>query len=303
MTRQPRVFASGVPHPETVVVGPDGHFYAGTATGHYLGTGPVVRISPDGRRVSPFADTGGRVLGLDFLPGGELVACDTARAQLVILDRRGRPVEAVSQVDGWRLTRPNGCVVDQAGGIWFTDSGTAQAGEATGALLYLHPDGKARIAATDLVFPNGIGLSPAGDALYVTLTRDDALLRFDVAGPGRLGPPRVLAGGAGSTDLAAGPDGLSVALDGSVLLAVTRTSRVVSVSPDGTTRILAEDPRALRMPSHVAVAGDRLFVPSLFGDTICELVPDPATPHTDAQHTSVRPTGSREHPDPTGGTR
>jgi hypothetical protein len=49
---------------------------------------------------------------------------------------------------------------------------------------------------------------------------------------------------------------------------VTRTSRIVEVRASGQTRILAEAPDVLDMPSHVTVHDNRLLVPSLFGDTI-----------------------------------
>jgi sugar lactone lactonase YvrE len=267
VTARLRVLVSGVPHPETAVLGPDGYVYTGTGVADHLSPGPVVRVSPDGDQ-EVFADTGGRVLGLAFLPGGDLVACDSVNAALLRLGTDGRIVSAVSEVDGWRLRRPNGCVVDPAGGVWFTDSGTATAGDPTGAVLYLDPDrGAGRVAATGLVFPNGIGVTGDGRRLYVTLTRDDALISFPVVGPGVLGAARVAAHG-----LASGPDGLSVAPDGRVYVALTRTSRVVAVDPDGAVQVVVDDPRRLAMPSHAGrTATGALLIPSLFGDTICVL--------------------------------
>ncbi|WP_213455611.1 SMP-30/gluconolactonase/LRE family protein [Rhizomonospora bruguierae] len=269
VTAQLRVLVAGVPHPETAVPGPGGWVYTGTGTAHYLSPGPIVRVSPRGDQ-EIFSDTGGRVLGLAFLPGGDLVACDSTRGALVRLNPDGRTVSTILQVGGWRLRRPNGCVVDPAGGVWFTDSGSATAGEATGAVLYVDLDrGLGLVAATGLVFPNGIGLAPDGRRLYVGLTRDDALVSFPVTGPGELGAGRVIADG-----LASGPDGLSVAPDGRVYVALTRTSRVVAVTPDGSVDVVVEDPQRLHMPSHAGLtATGALLIPSLFGDTICVLAP------------------------------
>lgn len=265
MTGRLKVLVSGVPHPETAVLGPDGHVYTGTGVADFLAPGPIVRVSPEGNQ-EVFADTGGRVLGLAFLPGGDLVACDSLNATLVRLGTDGRIVSAVSEVDGWRLQRPNGCVVDRAGGVWLTDSGTATAGEATGAVLYLDPDrGASSVAATGLVFPNGIGVTADGHRLYVTLTRDDALVSFAVTRPGELGVRQVAVEG-----LASGPDGLSVAPDGRVFVALTQTSRVVAVNPDGAVDVIVDDRTRLHMPSHAGLTpSGALLIPSLFGDTIC----------------------------------
>ncbi|WP_432050884.1 SMP-30/gluconolactonase/LRE family protein [Verrucosispora sp. NA02020] len=255
-----------LPHPETVCVGADGHLYAGLALGSPQGRGPIVRIDPDDGTAQRFTDTGGRILGLARAEDG-LVGCDVARAELVRISSDGTVTARIGTADGRRLLRPNGCVVDAAGGVWFTDSGTATAGEPTGSVCYAAPgeSDTCRVAAADLVYPNGIGISPDGGTLYVSLTRDDTLLAFDVAGPGRLSGRRTVATGGA---LSAGPDGLTVAPDGTCYLAVTRGSRVVRITPDGRVDTLIEAPDLLRMPSHAALHGDRLLVPSLFGDTI-----------------------------------
>ncbi|QBI53021.1 SMP-30/gluconolactonase/LRE family protein [Streptomonospora litoralis] len=261
-----RVFARGLEHPETVAIGPDHALYAGTARGGYQEPGPVVRIDPDTGDWRPFADTGGRVLGITAASSGLLVCCDALHRALLWLDPQGRVRRRVDTAQGRPLMSPNGCIADRYGGVWFTDSGTATAGEPTGAVGYAPPHGDAVIAARNLVFPNGIGLSPDGSLLYTTLTRDETLLCHEVHGPGRLGTPWTLNRGLGT-----GPDGLSVTPEGEVVVAVTRSSRVCAVSPTGEAAVLLEDPGLLHMPSHVALHRRRLLVPSLFGDTIAVL--------------------------------
>jgi len=260
------VLVRDVPHPETVAVGPDGLLYAGTALPRFDGRGPVVRIDPQTGAVSPFIDTGGRVLGI-CAAGGDLVLCDVGLAQVTVIDVDGNRRATVNDAGGTPLIRPNGCIADAAGGTWFTDSGTATAGEPTGTVCYLPPSSAhprtAVVAARGLIYPNGIGLAPDGDTLFVTLTRDDSLLAFEVLGPGTLGKARLV-----TDQLHTGPDGLWVTPEGTVLVAVTRSSRVVEVTPTGQVEILSEAPDVLHMPSHVALNGDRMLVPSLFGDTI-----------------------------------
>jgi hypothetical protein len=76
---------------EDVVVagsGPDeGAVFTGTEDG------AIQRISHDGRRVERVAHTGGRPLGIEFLPDGRLLVCD-ARCGVLVVDPAssgGRP--------------------------------------------------------------------------------------------------------------------------------------------------------------------------------------------------------------------
>jgi sugar lactone lactonase YvrE len=83
--------------PEDVVLDAEGRLLAG------LEDGRVVRVSRDGRLIETLADTGGRPLGLEALPGGGLLICDDRRG-LLRLDPDGRLETLVDTVDGEPLT-------------------------------------------------------------------------------------------------------------------------------------------------------------------------------------------------------
>ena len=64
--------------PESIALGPDGKLYAAIASG------AIVRLNPDGSGFEKWADTGGRVLGIEFDASGRLIAADAARGLLAI---------------------------------------------------------------------------------------------------------------------------------------------------------------------------------------------------------------------------
>ena len=92
--------------PEDVLVDDAGRVLTGVADGRML------RLAPDNRRVEVLADTGGRPLGLEWLPDGGLLVCDARRGLLrADLDtgavdhagvRSGRPADRSSAT-----TRPS----------------------------------------------------------------------------------------------------------------------------------------------------------------------------------------------------
>src|SRR5512132_4509979 len=70
--------------PEDVLVDDRGRVLTGVADGR------ILRLAPDNTRVEVLADTGGRPLGLDWLPDGGLLVCDARRGLLrVDLDSAG----------------------------------------------------------------------------------------------------------------------------------------------------------------------------------------------------------------------
>ena len=98
------------------------------------------------------------------------------------------------EYDGYPFCGPNDLVFDREGGFWFTDFGKQRPRDADrGSLYYVTPDGtEVRRAAFGLWGPNGVGLSPDGDRVYVAESMTGRVLAWDLAGPGVAREPRTV---------------------------------------------------------------------------------------------------------------
>ena len=130
----------------------------------------------------------------------------------------------------------------------FEDGRAAQAGD----LYCLDLDGSARKVAGDVRLTNGLGFSPDGRTLYHSDSLRRSVYRYAVAEDGSLGEKRLFA------ELARGaPDGLAVAEDGSVWVALAGGGHGVAVlEADGTQRAYIGIPDP--MCTSVCFGGDGL---------------------------------------------
>lgn len=196
-------------------------------------------IGPDGKVW--IANNGGCFefvdLGGILIPGGVPATYQGGSIQRVDLST-GEVETVYTECDGRPLRAPNDLVMDGHGGFWFTDHGLRleRSSDRTGA-YYATCDGS---SVTEVVFPldspNGIGLSPDGDRLYVAETHTGRLWAWDVPEPG-------VATGAGLMPphgelMYAAPDqdyfdSLAVDSAGNVCVATIQTGGISVVPPGG----------------------------------------------------------------------
>ncbi len=266
------VFARGVPHPEGVAFAATGWLYTGSALPDHNGTGSIYRISPDGQVVEPFADTGGRVLGLAFDRSGDLFVCDGRLGAIWRISPGGEVRLFADRAGHRRLQKPNFLVFDDAGWLYVSDSGTAKAGEPTAVVYRFSPQGEGQVFLDGLVFANGLALR--GSTLYVVETRDNRVLRVPILPDGSAGEYSVYA-----DRLENGPDGLAFDAMGNLYVTVTRPSQIICVTPSGDRTLLVSDPTDERVqaPSNLAFGppeGRGLYIANLFGAAIVRLIVD-----------------------------
>lgn len=185
----------------------------------------ITRIAPD-NSTSPYLQNSGGANGLAFNTGGELIAVVTTKPGIAVLAPAGKARVLVDQFEGTPLNRPNDLVVDQRGGVYFTDPGARpEAGKPAPAtaVYYLPPKGALKRLATDVPRPNGIQLSPDEKTLYVANTFGEHILAYDIKKDGSVGKGRNFAKLAGvtqtDTGITSGADGLAVDARGRLYVA------------------------------------------------------------------------------------
>jgi gluconolactonase len=172
----------------------------------------------------------------------------------------GRVTTLYTECDGHRLCGPNDLVFDEAGGFWFTDSGKTRARDRDwGAVYYALPDGSSiREVIHPLDSPNGIGLAPDGDRLYVADTTTGRVWCWDVTAPGVIDHDRVTGRGRHLFAAPAGApffDSLAVEADGSLCVGTLFTGGVTVFRPDGTIDFV---PFPDRMVTNICFGGAEL---------------------------------------------
>lgn len=263
-----RELASGLQFPEGPVALADGSVLVVE-----IARGTLTRISPDGK-VSVVATPGGGPNGAAIGPDGKVYLCNNGgsfewhrvggllipgptppsweggRIERVDL-ATGRVEVLYTECDGRRLRGPNDLVFDAHGGLWFTDHGTTRERERdrTG-VFYAKADGSSiREVIFPLDAPNGIGLSPAGDRVYVAETHTGRVWAWEVPAPGQVKRAETLGGPHGGTLLAGLPgyqllDSLAVEGNGNVCVATLVNGGITVIPPDGsrTEHVAMPDP-------------------------------------------------------------
>ena len=138
------------------------------------------------------------------------------------------------ECDGHRFRSPNDIVFDATGGFWFTDLGKTRARDLDrGGLYYAAADGSSvRCAADGLLGANGVGLSPAGDRVYVAESFTGRLWAWDLDAPGHVKGGGGGPGGGRCLVATKGHfDSLAVEEDGTVVVAAI-TDGLCVIRPD-----------------------------------------------------------------------
>jgi gluconolactonase len=258
--------ATGLAFPEGPVLMPDGAIILCE-----IGAGRLTRVEPDGS-TRTVADTGGGPNGMALGPDGQLYVCNNGgfswdrsgglwRPVAKADDNRGGCIQRVDPATGKVetlyercgdivLNAPNDIVFDRSGGFYFTDHGHREGRRVDfGTVYYAKADGSfIREVAYPLIGPNGIGLSPDGEILYVAETSSGRLWSWRIDGAGCLGKPDWPSPTGG--DLVAGLpgfqryDSLAVEACGNICIATLRLGGIVVISPSGqeVERVTTPDP-------------------------------------------------------------
>ncbi|MFE1749398.1 SMP-30/gluconolactonase/LRE family protein [Streptomyces anandii] len=180
--------------PEDVVADDRGRVFTGVEDGRILRLdGLTEQPAGAAARVSVLAETGGRPLGLELLPDGELLVCDAQRG-LLRVDPAGGTVHVLAgSVAGERLRFCSNVVALSDGTVYFTVSsrryplgqwiGDIVEHTGTGRLLRLAPgSGTPEVLLDGLQFANGLAPSADESFLVVAETGARRLTRYWLTG-------------------------------------------------------------------------------------------------------------------------
>ena len=165
-----------------------------------------------------------------------------------------------TECDGVPLRGPNDIVFDKQGGFWFTDMGKGYGRQKDrGALFYATIDG-AHIE--QIVFPietpNGVGLSPDEDMVYVAETQGARLWGWEIEAPGKL-KGRAQTGQKAFIGSPSGLcffDSMAVEADGTVCVATITNGGISRINPqDGSIRHV---PTGDAMTTNICFGGEDL---------------------------------------------
>jgi sugar lactone lactonase YvrE len=209
-------FAGQCAQCEDVAIDKQGRIHGGASDGK------IIRF--DGESRVDFADTGGRPLGLDFDPHGNLIVADAEKG-LLSIDSAGEIKVLSVEHDGLRFAFADDLEVGPDGIIYFSDASwkfsvadyklDLMEHRPYGRLLAYDPSkGKTTLLLDSLYFANGVAVDPQARFVLVNETGAYRVRRYWLAGE-RSGQSDILI-----DNLPGFPDGISRGSDGIFWVAI-----------------------------------------------------------------------------------
>jgi sugar lactone lactonase YvrE len=173
-------------------------------------------------------------IGLGWTPEGRLLVVSATAHRLLGVESDG--LVEVADLSGLVTYPCNDLVVDRQGRAYIGnigfDFGDPQAAPIPGPILLVTPEGRARVAAEGLAFPNGMVITPDGQTLIVAESYAARLTAFTIEADGSLSHRRVWAQFDDRGDFAEGqitPDGICLDAEGAVWVASPNSRDVIRV--------------------------------------------------------------------------
>lgn len=173
--------------PEGTAWGPDGWLYTGLVDGR------IIRMDVATGKVEDVANTGGRVLGLQFDAQGNLLACDGVKG-LLLVSANGTVQVLVDTEGGKPFRFTDDLDIGADGTVYFTDASARRGvheyrmdvlehGQSGRLLSYSPATGEVKRLADGLSFANGVALSGDGSFVAINETWNYRVLRYWLTGP------------------------------------------------------------------------------------------------------------------------
>jgi len=174
-------------------------------------------------------EVSGSPSGLGWLPDGRLQVVSMLDRRLLRLDDNG--LVEVADLNDLASFHCNDMVIDQQGRAYIGNFGFDYAANAPvkpAEIVLVTPEGRARIVAENLLFPNGTVITPDGKTLIVAETFGNRLTAFDIESDGSLNNRRIWAELEGVF-----PDGICLDAAGAIWVAAPHPGEVIRVLEGG----------------------------------------------------------------------
>jgi len=188
----------------------------------------VMSVSADGAAAVELA-VDQQPSGLGWLPDGRLLVVSMHDRRLLRRDPHGLSV--VAELGDMAHYHCNDMVVDRLGRAYIGNFGFDFLGKAPvqpTVLILVMPDGRKRVVAEDLLFPNGAVITPDGNTLIVAESFARRLSAFTIAADGALTARRVWAQLHGAS-----ADGICLDAEGAVWVASPVSAEILRVLEGG----------------------------------------------------------------------
>lgn len=176
--------------------------------------GRIFRASPKGD-IEVVADYDGEPNGLKIHKDGRIFVADFKNGIMLLDPVSGTLTGVVARYHTERFKGVNDLVFASNGDLYFTDQGASGLNDATGRVFRLTAAGQLQCVVGNVPSPNGLVLNLEENALYLAVTRANAVWRLPLAANGdvvRMGNFLQLSGGRG-------PDGLALDETGGLAVA------------------------------------------------------------------------------------
>ena len=184
--------------------------------------------------------------GLGWMPDGSLLVV-AMKDRTVLRHHPEGAVKIHADLSGLCPHKANDMVVDAAGGAYVSHFGfdlMAGADPRPTTLIRVDPDGGATVAAEEMLFPNGMAITPDGTTLLVDESLGCRVSAFRILPDGSLADRRVWAQLAPTPppglsfaetlgQLGPAPDGCSLDAEGHLWIADALGFRAIRVAPSG----------------------------------------------------------------------
>lgn len=190
--------------------------------------GRIFKVSPAGEW-SVVIEYDGEPNGLKIHRDGRIFVADYRHGIMVLDPRTGKIEPVLQRYRLEHLRAVNDLVFGANGDLFFTDQGMSGLHDPYGRVFRLRATGEVDCLIDNVPSPNGLVLDLKETALYVAVTRANAIWKLPLLADGgvaKVGNFIQLSGGAG-------PDGLALDRDGGLLVAHIGLGAVWVFSPQG----------------------------------------------------------------------